>query len=184
MNAHVLYIVTFTPAEWAAASLRRIIAHARPGLVRRWTSTSAKPRMATTEGEPEVGGIGLGEARPRRVADGAAAAAAGEPGATFGETDGVDHDEEGAGAHQRDERQVQPPKPERRQPDDRADGGRDDATDDDVGGHWQARIVQPEPQRDPRPDAQQGEVGERDEAQPAVQEADAERRQRVHRPPR
>ena len=132
------------------------------------------------EREPEVGGVGLGEAGPRRVANRRASTAAVESGAAFGKADGVDHDEERAGGHQRDERQIETTETQRRESDDRAERSGHDAPDDHVGRHREMWIVQTQAQRHPRADAQQGEVGERHQAEPAVQQPDAERRQRVH----
>jgi hypothetical protein len=101
-----------------------------------------------------------------------------EAGAAVREVRLLQHDRDRGGRHERDERQVQAAQAQSRKADDDADDPRDDAR-----GEHEDRERQPgreaEPQGDPPAEGQEGDLSQRDHADPADEDGQAERHDAV-----
>ncbi len=125
--------------------------------------------------------------RPRRAPHGRRARRqrtrrrpAGEAPAAVRKVGDREHHGRGAGEHQRDQRQVEAREPERRKADERADPARDRPSEEQQERKRQRRRVR-EPRADPAADGQQRHLAEGDHPDAAVEDAEAERHDRVDR---
>ncbi len=171
-----------TPAASAAGSLSRIDAQARPGLPATCSSASRNRigahdhRVAVERDVSDRPGRPAHRRRARRQRPGRRAAP--EAAAAAGEVVHRQHDRRCAREHQRDQGEVQAGEPECRQADEHADRARDPAGGEQEQRKRQRRRIG-EPRADPAADREQRHLAERDHPDAAVEDAEAERCDRV-----